>query len=89
MDRRDSSALISSSASSVRIGITPDSRGMPMSCMGTAARSEIRIAATSSVGSSSPTCRLPISRIVTTIMTYRINVRTKETNMFHHHVYYS
>ena len=40
----------------------PLTRGMPKSCMGTAARSEIIRVSTSSLGSSSPICRFPISR---------------------------
>ena len=55
------------SASSVTIGTTPLSSGMPKSCIGTAARSEMSIVSTSSVGSSSPIWRLPIRRIPTTI----------------------
>ena len=49
------SEAASSSASSVKMGITPDKRGMPISCMGTAARSEIKMATTNSDGSNSPT----------------------------------
>ena len=48
--------------SSVTMGNTPLTRGMPKSCMGTAARSEIIRVSTSSLGSSSPICRFPISR---------------------------
>ena len=48
--------------SSVRMGMTPASSGMPKSCMGTVARSEIIMVSTSSLGSSSPICRLPMSR---------------------------
>ena len=38
----------------VRMGVIPMSRGMPKSCMGTAARSAMRRERTSSEGSSSP-----------------------------------
>ena len=48
--------------SRVRMGITPVSSGMPKSCMGTEARSAMMRESTSSEGSSSPTCRLPIRR---------------------------
>ena len=39
----------------VRMGMMPVSRGMPKSCIGTAARSAMMRASTSSEGSSSPT----------------------------------
>ena len=42
------------SESSVTMGSTPFSSGMPKSCIGTAARSEISSISTSSIGSSSP-----------------------------------
>ena len=51
----------------VRMGMMPVSRGMPKSCMGTAARSAISRASTSSEGSSSPTWRLPMRRMPTMI----------------------
>ena len=41
--------------SRVKMGMIPVSRGMPKSCMGTAARSAISRDSTSSEGSSSPT----------------------------------
>ena len=47
---------------SVTIGMTPFKSGMPKSCIGTAARSEISSVSTSSMGSSSPICRLPRRR---------------------------
>ena len=47
---------------SARIGTTPLSSGMPKSCIGTAARSEMSSVSTSSMGSSSPICRLPRRR---------------------------
>ena len=47
----------------VKMGTMPVSRGMPKSCMGTAARSAISRASTSSEGSSYPTCRLPMRRM--------------------------
>ena len=47
---------------SVTIGMTPFKSGMPKSCIGTAARSEMSSVSTSSMGSSSPICRLPSSR---------------------------
>ena len=47
------------------MGMMPVSRGMPKSCMGTAARSAISRASTSSEGSSSPTWRLPMRRMPT------------------------
>ena len=61
--RSDSWLKSSDRASSVRIGSSPESRGMPKSCMGTAARSEIIMVSTSSLGSSSAIWRLPISRM--------------------------
>ena len=42
--------------------MTPASSGMPKSCMGTVARSEIIMVSTNSLGSNSPICRFPISR---------------------------
>ena len=77
----DHSEIKSSSASRVRMGITPESRGIPMSCMGTAARSEIKMATTSSEGSSSPICRFPMTRTVTTITRYSTMVRKNEINI--------
>ena len=65
------------SAISARIGTTPLSRGMPKSCMGTDARSEISSVSTSSIGSSSPICRLPLRRSPTISSRYRITVRRK------------
>ena len=44
------------------MGKTPFTRGMPKSCMGTAARSEMMRVSTSSLTSSSPICRFPMSR---------------------------
>ena len=61
--RMVSTEMIMVMHSSVRMGIMPESRGMPKSCMGTAARSAIMRASTSSEGSSSPTWRLPIRRM--------------------------
>ena len=46
-------------------------------CMGTVARSEIIIVRTSSLGSSSPIWRLPISRRPSMIRKYRMRVRVK------------
>ena len=48
--------------SRVRMGTIPVSRGMPKSCMGTAARSAMIRVRASSLGSSSPICRFPMSR---------------------------
>ena len=67
--------------SRVRMGITPAKRGMPKSCMGTAARSAMTRDSTSSEGSSSPTCRLPIRRMPTIKTRYKITVRTKPVNI--------
>ena len=53
----------SSSATSTTMGIRPLSSGMPLSCMGTAARSEMSSVTTSSTGCSSPSCRLPMIRM--------------------------
>ena len=50
-------------ATSTMIGISPLSRGIPLSCIGTAARSEISRVTTSSAGCSSPNCRLPMIRM--------------------------
>ena len=60
--RRDHWLISMERDSSVRIGMTPASSGMPKSCMGTVARSEIIMVSTSSLGSNSPICRLPMSR---------------------------
>ena len=54
-------------ATSVTIGKIPFSNGIPISCMGTEAKSDIIIAITSSFGSISPNWRLPIIRIETII----------------------
>ena len=62
---------------SVRMGMIPVNSGMPKSCMGTVARSEIIMVSTSSPGSSWPICRLPISRRPTTMRKYKITVRAK------------
>ena len=62
---------------SARIGTTPLSRGMPKSCIGTDARSEISSVSTSSMGSSSPICRLPLSRRPAISSRYRMTVRKK------------
>ena len=67
-------------ASRARMGITPVSSGMPKSCMGTAARSAMMRESTSSEGSSSPTWRLPISRIPAMIRMYRMMVRISPVN---------
>ena len=63
--------------SSVKIGMTPDSSGIPKSCMGTVARSEIIMVSTSSLGSSSPIWRLPISRRPVMMRKYKMTVRAK------------
>ena len=49
-------------AISVMMGMTPLNSGRAKSCMGTEARSEISSVSTSSMGSSSPICRLPLRR---------------------------
>lgn len=59
---RDSWLRSMDRARRVRMGMTPASKGMPKSCMGTVARSEIIMVSTSSPGSSSPICRLPMRR---------------------------
>ena len=61
--------------SSVTMGNSPLTIGIPKSCMGTAARSEIISVSTSSLGSSSPICRFPISRRPTMRIKYKITVR--------------
>ena len=63
------------SAISARMGTTPLSSGSPKSCMGTDARSEISSVSTSSMGSSSPICRLPLSRRPAISSRYRMMVR--------------
>ena len=57
------------------IGKRPLTRGMPKSCMGTAARSEIIRVRTSSLGSSSPIWRFPMSRRPIMRIKYRMTVR--------------
>ena len=79
-----SPAVVSSSARTVRMGITPESRGMPMSCMGTEARSAISILTTNSDGSISPSCRLPIRRMTTTRIRYSKIARRNEINIHNH-----
>ena len=64
-------------ASSVTMGMTPFTSGMPKSCMGTEARSDSSIVSTSSIGSSSPICRLPVSRSPTMSSRYKMAVRKK------------
>ena len=44
------------------MGMSPVSSGMPVSCIGTAARSAKSIVTTNSDGAISPICRLPIRR---------------------------
>ena len=61
--------------SRVRMGMIPMSRGMPKSCMGTAARSAMSRESTSSEGSSWPICRFPMRRMPTIISRYRMTVR--------------
>ena len=62
MEQRDSWLNNMERESSVKIGMTPESRGIPKSCMGTVARSESIMVSTNSLGSNSPICRLPMSR---------------------------
>ena len=59
----------------VKMGITPIISGVPKSCMGTAARSAMIRDRTSSDGSNSPICRLPMRRMPTMIKRYRMMVR--------------
>ena len=63
------------------MGTIPVSRGMPKSCIGTAARSAMISESTSSEGSSSPTWRLPMSRIPVMMSRYRMMVRIRPVNM--------
>ena len=65
-----------SSTISVAIGTRPDTIGIPRSCMGTAARSETRMVTTSSDGSRSPICRLPIRRMAAITAIYSSSVRS-------------
>ena len=67
--------------SRVKMGTIPESRGMPKSCMGTAARSAMRRSSTSSEGSSSPTCRFPMRRIPVMMSRYRMTVRITPMTM--------
>ena len=60
----------------VKIGIIPIIKGIPKSCIGTAARSAIIRESTSSEGSNSPICRFPMRRIPRIINRYKIIVRT-------------
>ena len=69
------------SDSSVMIGTTPFKSGMPKSCIGTAARSEMSSISTSSMGSSSPIWRLPMARMPTIRITYNNMVRANAVAM--------
>lgn len=51
----------------IRIGTSPLSSGIPLSCMGTAAKSEISSVTTNSTGCSSPSCRFPMMRMAVII----------------------
>ena len=81
MDFMVSTARISSMPSTVRMGTRPDSRGMALSCMGTAARLANSMVTTNSAGSISPICRLPIRRTTRISAVYSSNVRIKEINI--------
>ena len=67
MDLVHSTERMEDRASSTTMGISPDSSGMPLSCMGTEARSAMMRVSTSSEGSSWPIWCLPKSRMPTTI----------------------
>ena len=70
--RKDST---SSTPSTVRMGTRPVSSGMPLSCIGMAARFATSMVTTNSAGSISPICRLPISRITAMSTRYKMMVR--------------
>ena len=54
------------------------SKGRPLSCMGTEARSDNRRVTTNSVGCNSPSWRLPIIRMANTMRRYKMMVRMTE-----------
>ena len=65
----------SSSPSTVKIGTSPEYRGMAPSCMGMAARFATSMVTTNSAGSISPICRLPMSRTANISTRYKNSVR--------------
>ena len=65
----------SSSPSTVRMGTSPEYRGIAPSCMGMAARFATSMVTTSSAGAISPICRLPMSRTAKISTRYRKSVR--------------
>ena len=67
----EATARISWTPSTVRMGTRPDSRGMPLSCMGMAARLAMSMVTTNSAGSISPICRFPMSRTTRMRTRYR------------------
>ena len=66
----------SSDPRTVKIGTSPEYRGIAPSCMGMAARFASSMVTTNSVGSISPICRFPISRTQTISTRYSAMVRT-------------
>ena len=67
MDLVHSTERMEDSPSRTTMGISPDSKGMPLSCMGTEARSAMMRVSTSSEGSSWPIWCLPSRRMPTMI----------------------
>ena len=74
--------ISSSQHSSTIIGISPLRRGMPISCNGWDARSDIRTVTISSESSSSPSWRFPISLMAIINETSIISVLNKIIAMF-------
>ena len=72
---------IISKATKMQIGIMELNSGRPLSCIGIAAISEIRIVMTSSVGCNWPICLLPMMRTAAIISRYRIMERSRVINI--------
>ena len=71
----------SSTLKTTRIGSSPASSGVPVSCIGTAARFAISIVTTNSIGSISPSCRLPMSRTTRISARYKTKARMSEISI--------
>lgn len=71
----------SSTLKTTRIGSSPAKSGVPVSCIGTAARFAISIVTTNSIGSISPSCRLPMSRTTRISARYKTTVRMSEISI--------
>ena len=71
----------SSTLNTTKIGSSPASSGVPVSCIGTAARFAISIVTTNSIGSISPSCRLPMSRTTRISARYKTTARMSEISI--------